>query len=284
MMPRQHKSPDRRRLAAALKQLRENTGLSAARFGEPHGWSQGKVSKIENGRTVPSPEDVEIWVVATDADADHVASLVALADSVATETRRWAGSRHGSLAARSEEAGMAEADAGVVRVFQPAVIPGLLQTADYARHVITLLGASDERDIAAAVNARMQRQDGLYDGEKRFEFVLTEGALRWRPGTPSMMLAQLDRVITVATLPNVDIRVLPFSTQAPALYVNGFTVYEIADDPYVLVEILTTELHLREESDLAAYRATLERCKDAALAGEAAVEAVRALRSELLAT
>ena len=272
MMPREHLSADRRRLAAVLRGLREDTGLSAERFGEPLGWSQGKVSKIENGRTLPSLQDVEAWATAA-GRPDRRPELVALAASVTTEARQWTG-RRGTLAARNEEAGVAESTASVVRVFQPAVIPGLLQTAAYARHVITLLRAASEEDIAAAVNVRMQRQDALYTPGKRFEFILTEGALRWRPGPPEMMAAQYDRILRVAEAANADIRVLPFAIQAPVLYTNGFTIYEIPDDPYVLVETMTREQHLREERDLATYRSAFERCMEAALVGEEAVAMV----------
>jgi transcriptional regulator with XRE-family HTH domain len=282
-MPREHRTPERLRLAARLKELREGTGQSAETFGTARGWSQSKVSKIENARTVPSPEDVEAWATAGAAGAGLTAELVALAEAVGTETRRWAGRRHGTLAARSEEAGLAEAAAAAVRVFQCAVIPGLLQTADYARQVITMLGAADEADMAANVNIRMQRQDALYVPGKRFEFVLTEGALRWRPGTEAMMAAQLARIARTAAEPTVDIRVLPYAVQAPALYTDGFTIYEIPDEPYVLVETRRGEQFYREERDVDAFREDLERCKDAALAGDEAVGMVLDLRRELTA-
>ncbi len=279
MMPREHPSAERRRLAAALRELRLGTGLSAEHFGEPFGWSQGKVSKIENGRTVPSPQDVEAWATAA-GHPERGPELAALLVSVATETRQWTG-RRGTLAARSEEAGVAESTASVVRVFQPAVIPGLLQTSAYAQDVITMLRAASEEDVAAAVNVRMQRQDALYAPGKRFEFILTEGALRWRPGPPEMMAAQYDRILRVADAPNVDIRVLPFRIQAPVLYTNGFTIYEIPDDPYVLVETMTREQHLREERDLATYRSAFDRCMEAALVGEEAVAMVSDLLRSL---
>jgi transcriptional regulator with XRE-family HTH domain len=281
VMPREHRTPGRLRLAARLRELREATGQSAEAFGTARGWSQSKVSKIENARTVPSPEDVETWALATGAGAELAADLVQLAEDVGTETRRWAGRRHGTLAARSEEAGLAEAAATTVRVFQCAVIPGLLQTADYARQVITLIGTADEADIAADVNVRMQRQDALYVPGKQFEFVLTEGALRWRPGTEAMMAAQLARIARTAAEPTVDIRVLPYAIQAPALYTDGFTIYEIPDEPYALVETRRGEQFYREERDVDAFRKDLERCKEAALAGDEAVGMVLDLRREL---
>jgi transcriptional regulator with XRE-family HTH domain len=279
MMPRQHLSPDRRRLAAALKELREDSGLSAERFGEPHGWSQGKVSKIENGRTVPSPEDVGAWVAAA-GHPERAAELSALAEAVATQTRGYGGRRRGMLAARAEEAGIAESLSEVVRVFQPAIMPGLLQTADYARRVIALLDIPEE-EIAPAVNARMQRQDALYQPGNRFEFVLTEGALRWRPGSPQMMSAQYDRLLRVAGAEAVGLRVLPYAIQAPAFYDNPFTIYEIPDDPTVLAEITPREVTFREERDLEVCRTAFARLWEVSLAGDDALSMIAALQREL---
>lgn len=279
MMPRQHLSPDRHRLAAALRQLREDTGQSAGRFGERHGWSQGKVSKIENGRTVPSPEDVETWA----SDAGHperAAELAALAESVGTQSRGYGGRRKGTLAARAEEAGVAESLATVVRVFQPAIVPGLLQTADYARHVIEMLDKPEE-EIAPAVNARMQRQDALYQPDRRFEFVLTEGALRWRPGSRQMMSAQYDRLLRVAGAVAVELRVLPFGIVAPTFYDSPLTIYEIPDDPTVLVEGTPRERTYREERDLEVCRTAFARAWDAALVGDDALRMIEDLQRDL---
>jgi transcriptional regulator with XRE-family HTH domain len=279
MMPRQHLSPDRHRLAVALKQMREETGLSAERFGDPHGWSQGKVSKIENGRTVPSPEDVETWASAA-GHPELAVELAALAESVGTQTRGYGGRRRDTLAARAEEAGVAESLATVVRVFQSAIIPGLLQTADYARCVIEMLDVPED-EIASAVNVRMQRQDALYRPGRRFEFVLTEGALRWRPGPLEMMIAQYDRLIRVAGAASVSLRVLPYAVQAPTFYDNPITIYEIPDDPTVLVEGTPREQVYREERDLEVCRTAFARCWDAALTGDAAIRMIEDLQREL---
>lgn len=281
MMPRQHLSPDRHRLASALRRMREDTGLSAERFGEPHGWSQGKVSKIENGRTVPSPEDVETWAAAAGRPGD-AAELAALAESVGTQTRGYGGRRRDTLAARAEEAGVAESLATVVRVFQPAIIPGLFQTADYARCVIGMLGAPEE-DIAPAVNARMQRQDALYRERERFEFVLTEGALRWRPGPAEMMIAQYDRLIRVVDM-GLSLRVVPFSVQAPTFYDSPLTIYEIPEDPVVMVEGTPREQFYREERDLETCRAAFAQAWKAALSGREAVRMIEGLQRELAAS
>jgi transcriptional regulator with XRE-family HTH domain len=110
MMPTEHPSADRRRLAAAL---REDAGLSAERLAELLCWSPAKVSRIENGHTMPRARDAAAWASAV-SRPDRGPELAALLIAAA---------------ARSEEAGGAEWAAEVARVLQPAVIPGLLRTA-----------------------------------------------------------------------------------------------------------------------------------------------------------
>lgn len=275
-------SRERRQLVAELKRLREARGLSGQRLGDQLGWSQSKVTKIENGRTRPSVADVEAWTAATGAPAATRAELVALAETTATETRAWA-PRHGTLAARNLEIGQAEQETTHLQNFQPAVFPGLLQTADYARRVLALLDMSGERDLAAAVAVRMERQTVVYDQGKRFEFLLTEGALRWRPGPAGLMLAQLDRLLSVATLPNVTVGVLPHRQEQVALHTNGFTIFDVPDDPFVLVETLTQELYLREDRDLMTYRQAFSRMRDTAMVGADAITMIRNVMSEFSA-
>jgi hypothetical protein len=165
-------------------------------------------------------------------------------------------------------------------VFQPAEIPGLLQTAPYARRIFEMIDTPGEQ-IAPAVNARMQRQDALYEPGKHFEFVLTEGALRWRPGPLEIMGAQYDRLIRAAEVGSVGLRVLPYSIQAPAFYDNPFIIYEIPDDPWVLVEGTPREQEYRQEDQLEMCRTAFARCWDAALAGDGAIQFIEGLRREL---
>jgi len=275
-------SRDRRQLLTELKRLREARGLSGQQLGDLLGWSQSKVAKIENGRTRPSVADVEAWARTTGASEATRAELVALAESTSTEARAWA-SRHGTLAVRNLEIGQAEQETTLLQNFQPAVFPGLLQTADYARRVMSLLDTSGKRDVAAAVAVRIERQTVIYDQDKRLEFLLTEGALRWRPGPAGLMLAQLDRLLSITTLPNVTVGVLPYGREQVALHTNGFTIFEIPDDPFVLVETLTQELYLREDSDLRTYREAFARMRDTALADSEAITMIRRVMSEVAA-
>lgn len=272
-------SSEHRRLMTALRDLRIEAGLSGEHLGKAVGWSQSKVSKIENGRTKPSTDDIVTWADATHAPSARRNELVELATSVANEARSWSAAHEAGLAERQREIADVEAATTRLRNFQPAIIPGLLQTADYARRVLTLADVSGQRDVPAAVANRLERQTVLYRQEKQFEFVLTEGALRWRPGPPEIMHAQRDRLLSLLTLPNITIRVVAFDCEAAALYLNGFTIFDVPDDPAVLVETLSHELWLNDPGYLATYQQIFNNIAETATTGQRVHELIQAATS-----
>ena len=109
-----------------------------------------------------------------------------------------------------------EARAGRVVTVHPQIVPGLLQTAEYTRRLLELIDRTG-REIAASVALRLRRQEVLYDVDTRFEFLITEAALRWPAGDPAVMAAQYDRILSVATLRNVRLGVLPLGVTGHAI-------------------------------------------------------------------
>lgn len=142
-----------------------------------------------------------------------------------------------------------EGKAGRLRVFESTYVPGLLQTAEYARHriaqAVTLFGLAN--DIDQAVRTRLARQDVLYDREKRFYFVITEAVLRYRLCPPEVMLPQLDRLVAASTLPNVRLGIISFGTKYLIGPGHGFWIF---DDDKVLVEIFSAELTLAQPQEV----------------------------------
>lgn len=269
-----------RELGYELKKLRLQAGLSAANFGAPHGWSQSKVSKSERGDTLLPPDDVRTWAESAGADEDTITDLVAKATELEADSKSWAAT-HGTLADRNAYIGTVEALSTTVRNFQPSLVAGLLQTADYARRVLTLIDPDGEHDNAAAVAKRVDRQTVLYDVSKQFEFVMTEGALRWRPGPPSLMRAQLDRILSIATLPNVTIGVLPHEQEATMLHLNGFTIFDYADRPFVLVETYHLDDRIDDETIVASYRQVFAGLREAAVTGDDAATVIQQALADL---
>jgi hypothetical protein len=138
------------------------------------------------------------------------------------------------------------------RAFEATVIPGLLQTAEYARYRFAegIRRLKLPNDINEAVQGRVQRQEILYRPDKRFHFVLTEAALRFRLCPPEVMLGQLDRLVSFSALPNVRLGIIGFETQYATSPWHGFWMY---DNERVLVETLSAALDLRQPQEIELY-------------------------------
>ncbi len=264
---------DRSALAAALKQLRETrfaTGSDAARA---LGWSQPKMSKIENGRVLPSVDDVEQLLDLCNAPAAHRGEVLDLAsrlhstiESNRTILRRGAARKQSQIA-------QIESDATVLRYFSPSVIPGLLQTAEYMRRMFSLELTGD--DLASAVRARTERQQALYGSAKRFTFLITENALRWRFAPDEVMAAQLGHIATLSTLNNVTVGVITLSSTVADVPLHGF---EIFDDRLVTIGLEHATVTVTEPRDIAIYTRMHDALASAAVYGEDA----RATLTELI--
>ena len=182
---------------------------------------------------------------------------LALADAASTEVHPWdtAMRERSHLQNDIQEI---EARSRAVLVYEPTLVPGLLQTAEYARRVFAMFEpAYAEPDIARVTASRVDRQAALFDPARRFGFLITEAALRWRPGPPCLVLAQLDRIASVSTLGNVTVGVIPQSALALTHVPHGFTVIEPGDpddDTLIFVETAHANLTVSDAGQLALYR------------------------------
>jgi hypothetical protein len=144
------------------------------------------------------------------------------------------------------------------------MIPGLLQVADYARRVIEM--AYRPGDITPATAARMERQSILFDQTRRFDFLVTEGALRWRPGDMDIR-PQLDRLLSMASLPNVAVSVVPYGPgRMPRLH--PFVMWELEDETLITVETYSAELQVRDPADVQRYQEVWARLMEDAVGGD----------------
>ena len=170
--------------------------------------------------------------------------------------------------ARQRVGRLLEENATTLRELQTAVVPGLLQTADYARAKFRGLAAlQGQRDVESAVHERLRRQEVLYQERREFRFLLTEAALRTRLCPAGVHRAQLDRLLVLGGLESVRIAVLPWTVEPAVSPDHNFVV---VDDRLVLVETTTAELALREPDDIALYARLFELYWEAAAQGEQA--------------
>lgn len=247
----------RRRLGSELRRLREQAGLSGRQLAGQIGMSQSKVSRIESGAALPSIPEITGWTQAAGASKDTTRRVTALADDAYTEVDPW------DTATRDrphlqDDIQEIEARSSAILVYEPSVVPGLLQTAEYARRVFAMFEpAYGEDEIPAVVAARLDRQVALFNPVRRFRFIITEAALRWLPGPPGLIPAQLDRITSVSTLDNVRLGVIPQAAQALTYVPHGFVVIEQADseaDPLVLVETVHANLTVSDARQVDLYR------------------------------
>lgn len=271
------------RLAGELRRLRDLSGLSGRELARRMGTNQSKVSRIESGTTIPSLPEVTAWASAIGASTEAHDSLMALAEAAFTEEQSWRDALRRRPHAQDEVRAL-ESRTRMMRTFQPSLVPGLLQTAEYARRVFSFLpGTLAERDIPAAVAGRLSRQLALYETDRSFSFLITEGALRWRPGPPELMVAQLDRIASVSTLDNVSVGVIPLGVQAVTMLTHVFVIYEGWDEQDTLVEVDTihAQLLVKRPDDVALYRQRWERLTQMAVVAEEAREFISGLSASL---
>ena len=247
----------RKRLGIELRRLREQAELTCEEVGQRLECSGTRISRMETGRISVRPGDVrellEVYGV-SGAEADSLVQL-------AREARRkgwWY--TYGRVLPTWFEAYIGlESEAVRLRDFQSLVMPGLLQTEDYARAVLRAAphaGSSEEIDRQVALRMERQRILGQADPPDVW-IVLSESVLRVHVGGPAIMLAQLQRLADVAERPNITLQVLPFTTVAHVHPVSPFTMLEFPDaaDPAVVyLEHLTGSLFLENEDEVRRYR------------------------------
>lgn len=260
----------RQRLGAELSRLRRLAGIAGRDMARRIGASQAHVSRVESGKSVPTLPQVRAWADAAEAPEDARPALVALAEAALNEFDSWQARDGAQLAAMQRDVGGLEAEAGISRHFQPAMVPGLLQTAEYARRVLAITDIHGWGDHAAAVAARMERQQILYKPGRRFEFLLTEAAVRLRIGPPHVMRGQTARIRTVMSLDNVDIGIVPLGGDAKAIPWCSFHLYDDLPDgqePFVAVELPHGRLTVSDPAGVAVYVEQLEAIRQAAVYG-----------------
>ncbi|MFD9319228.1 helix-turn-helix domain-containing protein [Streptomyces sp. NPDC060053] len=249
-------------LGARLRGLRTEAGLTGAVLAQRAGVGQPTVSKVENGRMVPSLDVLGRLSAALGLDESTSRDVrdLLVAVEAAPDTVELSDEEAPSGAVLDE----AVRSARLVRSFQCVVLPAMLQSAEYARHVFASAPNSTPEAVGRAVAARVERQSLLYEPGRESVFVLTEAVLRTWPGNPSLMLAQFDRLLAVESLSTVRLGVIPWRRAVPVLPRHGFT---LCDERAVVVESFRGERVVDDSDEVAAYEETFRRFEEAALFG-----------------
>jgi transcriptional regulator with XRE-family HTH domain len=255
----------RRRLGAELRRYRELAGLTIDQVAERLDCSASKISRLETGQTGSSPRDVRDMLALYGVGDDELEGLL----NVARETRQrgwW--QPYGSILTGAFVG--FEAAAHQIRSYEAQCVPGLLQTADYARAMIL---ATDTGRSAAEVDSRVEVRLGrqsLLTQEDPVEFwcVLDEAALRRPVGGREVMRCQLEHLVAEAQRPNVTLQVLPLAAgQHPGME-GSFVIMcypDDADPDTVYVTMATGGVFQEKPDDVSRYSLIFDRLQGMAL-------------------
>ena len=250
----------RRKLGAELRALRTSAGLTSGEAARLVGWHQSKVSRIETGTSGVKPADVRLLLDTYGvADSQLRELLMVLAGSDDSDGRHhWWHAYRGVLPPTYRDFISLESQAGSMRTLETTVVPGLLQTPEYARAVTSAaVEGLPEGRLDTLVEVRLARQDVLRaDPPLELSAVLDEAVLRREVGGPGVMARQLERLVEAARLPQVRLQVLPFAAGAHIGVTGPFVIFSFSstsDLDVVVLDHLTSSLYLERKEDLQAY-------------------------------
>jgi transcriptional regulator with XRE-family HTH domain len=257
----QHDLDDLGALIRVHRKRAQLTGTEAARRA---GFTQSKLSKIENGVLLPTAEDVRLLVVAVDMDADAAARARDLIDGLLDDTtarrivvRRGALTEHAALLARFGKA-------GCVVAVDPTVVPDWLRTREY---LLAAAGPLSERNTRAAASLQRKRQKLLATPGLQFEFFVFESALRTHVGTTQIMSEQmLDLAAVGERHPHVAVRLIPRDAAVTPALLHGFEVHE---DDQVVLTLMSGVVVITSEDDVLPFRRIVTSLRACALGVEA---------------
>ncbi|MGI5452865.1 helix-turn-helix domain-containing protein [Streptomyces sp. CA-249302] len=269
----------RRKLGAELRALRASAGLTSGEAARMVGWHQSKVSRIETGASGVKPADVRLLLDAYGiADSQLRELLLVLAGSDEGGGRHhWWHAYRGILPPTYRDFISLESQASAMRTLETSVVPGLLQTPEYARAVTRAAvdGLDDER-LDALVEVRLARQDVLRSNPPlELAAVLDEAVLHREIGGPDVMTRQLERLIEAARLPQVSLQVLPFAAGAHVGVTGPFVIFSFSrtsDLDVVVLDHLTSSLYLERKEDLQAYTEAFNALRIHALSPEESLD------------
>jgi transcriptional regulator with XRE-family HTH domain len=271
----------RRQLGLQLRRLRERSGATIDQVAERLACSASKISRIETGQSGISPRQVRQILTAYGVTGESAEILVEMAGQA--RQRGW-WQLYGSFLT-SAFVGM-EAAAEEILSYENSVVPGLLQTPDYARAMI--LAARPDlppEDVEQRIRIRLNRQSLLtQDDPLKLWVILDEAALRRPVGGRAVMRSQLNQLCATARWDNVTLQVLPFAAGAHAGMDGTFTMLrfpESTGDDVVFAANAAGGLFLEKDEEVSRYAAIFDRVRADALVPDESIQMIAALAEEM---
>lgn len=270
-------TPKARALGAALREARNEAGITLRALGKTVDMDHTVLSRYENGERSPRAEDVASILMAVGVSGERREEILEL--SRGADDSRWLGmglpEQHRQLRALLD----IERTATRITDVSPLLVPGLLQTGAYARSIMMQGSTVPSSEIETRVMVRVGRRDALQrQNPAQLTTLVGEAALRQAVGGLQVMIEQLKYLAVVAQWSNVDLRILPLDQdwhpglEAPFVYVEF-----AKGDPLVHLETLASGLFLHEKIDVEPYRQAIGRILDAAMPATESVEFITEL-------
>jgi transcriptional regulator with XRE-family HTH domain len=272
----------RRRLSAALRQFRAEVGLHADEVAQRLEWTPSKVTRIErNAWKLPSVRDVrDLLDVYGIADATQREAILALTRQA--RQRGWWEEYKDVLGGSMPGF---EAEASAILTHESLLVPGLLQTRDYAAAVFRGGQVVPDDLVDRRIDARLARQRILdRDDPPTLWAVIDEAALAKHVGGVGVMRAQIEHIIAMAARPNIAVQVVPNTVGAHAAMENAFTILQFAasEDPTLVhVEMITGDLFMEEPSQVSSYTVVYDHVRASALSADTSVTYLEDLADQL---
>ena len=273
-------------LGSQLRRLREAKGVTRDDAGYTIRASGSKISRMELGRVSFKERDVEDLLDLYGVDEEEAQALIALARQA--NSPGWWHKYSDVLPDWFQVYVGLEEAALLIRLYEVQFVPGLLQTADYARAVIRLgLPSASADEVERRVGLRLARQEVLKkeSGGPRLWAVVDEAALRRPIGGGEVMRAQLVRLIEAAREPNITLQVVPFRSGGHAAEAGAFTIMrfpEVDLPDVVYLEHLTSALYLDKREDVEKYTVVMERLSVEGESPERTIELLSGMLEEAI--
>lgn len=222
---------EKRRLRLALRKAREEAGLTQQEVAAALDWSREKVLRIEKGAVSAHPTDVRdllrLYRVTKQGDVDHFVEMARVA-------RQPGWTEYKDVYAQDYITYLGfETVASTMRQYHPTLVPGLLQTEEYAREILAKVHQNSPEAVERLVNARLRRQELLEgDSGPEFRIIIDEAALRRPVGSVRVMKAQLRRLMEIDRRNRVTLMLLPLSVGAHPGVRGPFNLLEF-NDPFL---------------------------------------------------
>ncbi|HEX4061514.1 MAG TPA: helix-turn-helix transcriptional regulator [Streptosporangiaceae bacterium] len=273
-----------RRLALELRQFRERAGLTGEQVAEEMGWSLAKVYRLEGDKVRILVRDVgrllKLYKI-SGAQAEAVLELARQA-----RVKDWWQQYSGAIPEWFQFYVGLEAAVSAMHGYDSELVPGLLQTEQYVRAIMSTAPIRDDNDeTERQVTVRMERQKRLTAADAPLLWaVLNEGVIRRTVGGPQVMREQLRHLAEMSTLSNVTVQVLTFDAGAHSAMHGAFTIMkfpEPVDPDVVYVEAQTGALYLEKTEDVARYSLMFDYLRAQALSPEASRDLMTQLASTM---